>query len=161
MAPQGVIGHPPLSMDAVGATSIRVLAWRGVVTVACLVAVAAPAAAGAVRWWTEPDVQARLQLTAPQVAALNRLFDDTLSDRLASGARLTRLEQRLARLMAQPDAGEKETLRLVERVEGLRARRNVARTMMLVRMFRVLTPAQRRALDSLTRPKPVPPPRDP
>jgi Spy/CpxP family protein refolding chaperone len=51
--------------------------------------------------------------------------------------------------MARPDASEAETLRLAEKVESVRARRNVARTMMLVRMFRVLTPAQRRALDSM------------
>jgi len=125
--------------------------------VTCLVGSAAAASGAAVRWWTAPDIQVKLQLTAAQVSALNQLFEDTLSARLASAAKLTKLEQDLARLMARPDADEEQTLRLVEQVEGLRARRNIARTMMLVRMLRVLSPAQRQALTSMThRSLPIP-----
>ncbi len=133
-------------MDPVASTPVRVLALRSLVAVTCLLACAAGASAGAVRWWTAPDIQAKLQLKAAQVSALNRIFDENLSDRLASGAKLTTLEQAVARMMAQPDADEADTLHLVEQVEGLRARRNIVRTMMLVRMLRVLSPTQRRAL---------------
>ncbi len=149
MAPPGVIGHPHPGMCSVAPTPTRAQAWRGLVAVTCLVVSAASASAAVDRWWTTPDIQAKLQLKAAQVSALNRIFNETLSDRLASGAKLAKLEQDLARLMARPDAGEAETLRLVEDVEGLRASRNVARTMMLVRMLRVLSPAQRRTLKLL------------
>ena len=84
------------------------------------------------------------------LAAGLTLIAATLSERLASRERLVRLEAALARLMARPDAGEAETLKLVERVEALRARRNVSRTMMLLRMSRVLTSSQQAALNAST-----------
>ncbi len=136
--------------------SRRAYVLRAALAAVLLVAGAAPVAAGAdaVKWWTMRDVQSRLQLTPKQVAKLDRIFDETLAERLASRERLVRLEDALSRLMAQADAGEAETLALVEKVEALRARRNVARTMMLVRMSRVLTKVQRRALEAMSQPAP-------
>jgi Spy/CpxP family protein refolding chaperone len=136
--------------------NIRVLGRRAA-PLSVLLGLLAGQATGAevVKWWTAPDIQSRLQLTPRQVAELNRIFDETLSERLASRERLVTLEAALARLMARPDASEAETLKLVERVEALRARRNVSRTMMLLRMSRVLTLSQRAALDAAAdRPQP-------
>jgi Spy/CpxP family protein refolding chaperone len=130
---------------------LHTLRRRALLASALLVLLAWQAAAAeAVKWWTAPDIQARLQLTPRQVAELNRIFDETLSERLASRERLVKLEAALSRLMARPDTREAEALKLVERVEALRARRNVSRTMMLVRMSRVLTPSQHAALYAAT-----------
>ena len=156
MAPAGVLSDSQGRMLDLRRPSLRAHVLRAALAAVLLVSTAGPAAAGAeaVKWWTMRDVQARLQLTPKQVAKLNRIFDETLEERLASRERLVKLEGALSRLMAQADAGEAETLALVEQVEAHRARRNVARTMMLVRMSRVLTPAQRRGLDAMSRPAP-------
>ena len=98
------------------------------------------------KWWLAPDVQRALGLTQPQVVELNKIFETTFGERVRLRKQLDRLEADFARAMSSDD--DDRVTRLVGRVEAARAARNIARTMMLVRMYRILTPDQRRRLDS-------------
>jgi Spy/CpxP family protein refolding chaperone len=97
-----------------------------------------------------PDRGRQLGLTPRQVSELDALFDGTLDERIRLRKAFDRLEADFTRLLSDDDAAK--AIDLVPRVEAARAARNVARTMLLVRMYRVLTPHQRRVLgDSINR----------
>jgi Spy/CpxP family protein refolding chaperone len=61
----------------------------------------------------------------------------------------------LQQLLERGDAADPVVERLSARVETVRARRNVRRTLMLLEMYRILTPAQRLALSRLRAPGPA------
>ena len=106
---------------------------------------ALPAAAGADKWWLLADVQRQLGLTTHQVRELDTLFEGTLGERRRLRIELDRLEAKLARAMNE--GREEDAFGLIPRVESARAARNIARTMLLVRMYRVLKPNQRRIMN--------------
>ena len=129
-----------------------VVALRAVRTVAALVALTlslAPAAAGgpAAEWWRVASIQRELRLTPEQVASLEAIFRATHRRRLALNERLSRVEADLQKAIARGD--ETAAAALIAPVEAARSERNTARTMMLMRMYRVLTLQQRRALAAL------------
>jgi len=106
------------------------------------------------RWWLNPVVQQELGLTKTQVQALQRTFERGLPERVALRRDLDRLDAQLQRLI---ERGEDDGLveRFSARVEEVRARRNVRRTLILLEMYRILTPAQRLAFSRLRAPDPA------
>jgi len=103
------------------------------------------------RWWLNPVVQQELGLTKTQVQALQRTFERGLPERVALRRDLDRLDAQLQRLI---ERGEDDGLveRFSARVEEVRARRNVRRTLILLEMYRILTPAQRLAFSRMRAP---------
>jgi len=104
------------------------------------------------RWWLNPVVQQELGLTKTQVQALQRTFERGLPERVALRRDLDRLDAQLQRLI---ERGEDDGLveRFSARVEEVRARRNVRRTLILLEMYRILTPAQRLAFSRMRAPE--------
>jgi Spy/CpxP family protein refolding chaperone len=133
--------------------SVRVLAAACAIAI---VSLASLAMAGADKWWLASDVQRELGLTARQVTELNAIFEKTLSERLRLRLALDSLEAELARAMS--DGNEPQALSLIPKVESARTARNTERTMMLIRMYRVLTPGQRHRLNSRVLLERTPPP---
>lgn len=106
------------------------------------------AAAQAVEWWRIPQYQRELGLTSKQSAAIEHLFRMTLDERRALRDKLDRTEAALQNAFTEGD--ENEAIQLISEVENARAARNTARTMMLVRIYWVLSPQQRQRLKMLT-----------
>lgn len=132
----------------------------GVVLAACVlvldVAGPSPVHAGdqsRSRWWLDPLVQRQLALTKAQVDALQRTFAQGLPERLTLRRELDRLDSQLQAILERGDADDRSVERFIARVEKLRARRNVRRTMILLDMYRILTPPQRLALSKLRAPE--------
>jgi Spy/CpxP family protein refolding chaperone len=99
-------------------------------------------------WWTDPAVGERLQLTPPQVAAIEAAFRRTLPERKRLRSRLDHLEARLASLMEQ-GTDERQVLATIDDVERARAAGNIARSLMLLEMYGILTADQRAVLRKL------------
>jgi Spy/CpxP family protein refolding chaperone len=114
-----------------------------------VVVIPSPAAAERFKWWESPEVQSALSLSPKQVAALERIFDTSLPERRALLTALDKSEFELEQLLKEANPDERVAAELIDRLEEARARRNVARSMLLFRMRRVLTPAQRTALDRI------------
>lgn len=108
-----------------------------------------PSAAERFEWWQSAEIQRELRLTHTQVAALDSIFDANLPERRALRAAFDRYEFEFEQLMKEPDPDERLVVEVIDRLEQARARRNVRRTMLLLRMRRILTPVQRTALDKI------------
>jgi Spy/CpxP family protein refolding chaperone len=103
--------------------------------------VGAPARAGqAFKWWQSDHFQQELRLTGEQSRRLEEIFQEALPALRAEKKALDDAEATFERLVERGD--EHLVLAQVERVERARSELNVTRTMMLVRMRRVLTADQ-------------------
>ncbi len=102
------------------------------------------------RWWQNDAIRRELELTRNQVNILETLFVSTLEERRALRRELDCHEKYVQRLLARGEIDDTQALEAITRLEATRARRNTARTIMLVRMYRVLSTEQRRALKRLT-----------
>ena len=103
-------------------------------------------------WWRTVAVQAQLGLTAAQVTQIDTLYTRSLSRRRLLRSQLMQWQDRLARAMTNGIRDERQAARLVEHVVEAGRRTNVARTMLLVHIYQVLTPAQRSRLEHLSAP---------
>jgi Spy/CpxP family protein refolding chaperone len=104
-------------------------------------------------WWKSDEFRMALGLTVDQSARIDSIFQTTLPQLRQEMDELDRLEERLSRLIER-DADEVEIARHIDRVETARANVAKTRSLMLVRMRRVLTPDQRtrmRALEEASR----------
>jgi Spy/CpxP family protein refolding chaperone len=99
--------------------------------------------AGVSKWWHQTAVQRELCLTPAQVGLLDEAFQRKLPQRISLRRTLDDLDARLHRMIDDGNTDEETVMRLSARVEQIRADRNVARTLMLFEMYRVLTPSQR------------------
>ena len=95
------------------------------------------------KWWLSEDVRAQVGLSAQQSQELEGIFQAELPRLRAGWDELDRLEQELSRLMSDTAADESRVSAAVDRTESARASLNKTRTLMLFRMYRVLTPDQR------------------
>jgi Spy/CpxP family protein refolding chaperone len=117
----------------------------------CLLAISVEAQSTSSKWWLEHDIQTQLHLTAEQVKKVNDVFESTLAARRAQRQELDDLDRQLDALLDSATADDQEAAALIMRVEAARARRNVARMVMLYRMRRILTPDQRHWFDMRAR----------
>jgi Spy/CpxP family protein refolding chaperone len=99
-------------------------------------------------WWKSDEFRAALRLTADQSARIDSIFQTTLPQLRQEMDELDRLEEGLSRLI-ESDAEEVEIARHIDRVETARANVAKTRSLMLVRMRRVLTPDQRKRMRAL------------
>jgi len=99
-------------------------------------------------WWKSDEFRAALGLTADQSARIDSIFQTTLPQLRQEMDELDRMEVRLSHLI-ETDADEVEIARHIDRVETARANVGKTRSLMLVRMRRVLTPEQRSRMKTL------------
>jgi len=120
-------------------------------TVLCLLARGTAAqGAGQQSWWLSPAVQTTIALTPPQAARIDAIYRESLPERRRLRQQTTMLRRRLARLFANGPMSDADAVPLIDRLCTAEKQRKVARTMMLVRMNWVLTPAQRLQLADLS-----------
>jgi Spy/CpxP family protein refolding chaperone len=86
--------------------------------------------------------------------SIDAAFRATLPERRTCRLQLDALEEAVRRMMAHGEANDAAADALISRLEYARARRNMLRTMMLVRMYRVLSRDQRAMLRRLARRSP-------
>ena len=117
------------------------------VTVCLCATVSAEAESTPHKWWFSHDIQSQLHLTAEQVRKIDEIFESSLPARRALRQQLDALDRQLDALLGSATADDGDAAALITRVEAARARRNVARMVMLYRMRQILTPEQHRWFD--------------
>jgi Spy/CpxP family protein refolding chaperone len=120
----------------------RAKALFGSIAIAVLIGGGTPSVAESPQWWRAPTVQQELRLTKGQVAKIEQIFRSDLSERRHLAREQEALEARLAAVLLEGVAEEQVVSQLAEQVAQAQARRNVCRTRMLLRMYRVLTAEQ-------------------
>ncbi|MBM3777274.1 MAG: periplasmic heavy metal sensor [Acidimicrobiia bacterium] len=103
------------------------------------------------RWWQDGTVQREIGLTADQSTRIEGLFQEALPVLRRGKRQLDAAERDLARLIESDDSSESMLVQQVDAVEAARAAMNKTRTLMLLRMRRVLSAEQRDGLDALHR----------
>ena len=101
------------------------------------------------KWWTADRFKQELALTGEQSARLEKVYQDFLPQLRSSMEDLDREQASLSRLMADAGAAEADVVLAIDRVETARYTMSKARTMMLFRMSRILTPEQRAKLEGM------------
>jgi Spy/CpxP family protein refolding chaperone len=102
-------------------------------------------------WWRNESIVKDLGLTAEQVARLNAIFDTTMPELRQDREELERLEAKLSRMIQDERMDEATLARQIDRVETARANGNKTRSLMLMKMYRVLTREQRTRFDQLSK----------
>jgi len=106
-----------------------------------LLAPAAPVGAQSFAWWKSEQFQKEVGLTTEQCARIDNIVQSTLPKLRENKEELDKHEAKLSALIAE-GADEARVLRLVDRVEAIRASLNKMRTLMLLHQRQVLTPEQ-------------------
>lgn len=101
------------------------------------------------KWWRSAVYQRELGLTADQVARIEHIFQESWPSLQESKKELDRLESELSQVIAEGTAEESRVLRTIDRVEASRSTLARTRALMLYRIHRVLSPAQRERLKAL------------
>jgi len=122
------------------------VAVAGAVVIWAVVQLTASIHAQAYQWWHDAKVQRELELTSDQVKDLEGVFVPTLSDRQRLRRELDRLEEYVQQIIARADLDEALVSASIDQLEAARAKRNASRTLMLYKMYRILSPPQRRRL---------------
>jgi len=93
-------------------------------------------------WWIDPQLRQQLAITDAQSKAVEEIWQKTLPDLKKFRDQLTAADDQVSKLV-QDGAPEASVVALVEQAENTRAQANKARTLMIYRMYKVLTPEQR------------------
>ena len=102
-------------------------------------------------WWRTESIVKELGLTTEQTARLNAIFETTMPELRQEREELERLEAKLSRMIQDDRMDEASLARQIDRVETARANGNKTRSMMLTRMYRVLTRDQRVRFDQMSK----------
>ncbi len=108
-----------------------------------LVSSASYAGAQGFKWWQDDKVKAELGLTPDQTAKLEGVFQASMTPQRRNLEDLDKREKEFSALLLKDDTTEAEVMRQAAEVEVLRSELSKARTLMLFRMNRILTPEQR------------------
>jgi Spy/CpxP family protein refolding chaperone len=100
------------------------------------------------KWWVEEPMRGELGITDQQSAAIEQLWQKTIPKLREARDHLDTLEEQLSR-MIRDSSDEAAVVAQIEKVENTRSEANKARTLMLYRMNRVLTPDQRDKLKAM------------
>ncbi len=101
------------------------------------------------KWWQTADVKAELGLTNDQSDELEEIFQALRPKLRELMQRLEDEEEALASIMHALEAEEWEIALQIDQVETERSALSKTRLLMLYRMHRALTPAQRDALHEM------------
>jgi Spy/CpxP family protein refolding chaperone len=100
------------------------------------------------KWWQNPRA-AELGLTAEQSKRIEEIFQTTLPTLRTCNSELEKREARLNAMVSASDVTEGDVSRLIDQVEASRSEMSKARTLMLFRMYRLLTPEQRERVKAM------------
>jgi len=100
------------------------------------------------KWWIDEPMRGELGITDQQSAAIEQLWQKTIPKLREARERIDTLEEQLSR-MIRDSSDEAAVVAQIEKVENTRSEANKARTLMLYRMNRVLTPDQRDKLKAM------------
>ena len=125
--------------------AVRILALG----VLLLLAAAPRAGAQPFKWWQDEKSKVKVGLTDEQAARIEGIFQASGQKMRPAYEEFSRQENLLSALIEKADATEVEVMRQADQVESLRAELGKARTLMLFRVDRVLTPEQRVRLKEL------------
>ena len=102
-------------------------------------------------WWRNEAIVKELGLTTDQSTRINTIFETTVPELRQDREELERLEAKLSRMIRDDGMDEAALSRQIDRVETARAAGNKTRSLMLTRMYRVLTREQRVRFDQLSK----------
>jgi Spy/CpxP family protein refolding chaperone len=102
-------------------------------------------------WWRTESIVKELGVTTDQAARLNAIFETTMPELRQEREELERLEAKLSRMIQDERMDEASLARQIDRVETARANGNKTRSLMLMRMYRVLTREQRERFDQMSK----------
>jgi len=131
---------------------MKALLFFASVALAVATAVAAEAQGlprGPGKWWTLEKYKLELKLTEEQSAQIEQIFQTSMERMRSEKADLDRAQDAFRQLLAKTDAEELEYMRAIDRVEMARYTMSKERTLMLVRIHKVLTPEQRTRLQAM------------
>ena len=129
-------------MRYVGLATVVLCAW----TVLATTAVASEQRRSPHRWWTSDEVKAMLELREDQSAQLEEIYGQSRPKQRESWRRLNAEERSLSKMIADMTVSELDVTRQVDRVEAARSELRKTRTLMVFRMYRVLSSSQRTTL---------------
>ena len=102
-------------------------------------------------WWIDPQLRQQLGITDSQSKLVEDIWQKTLPDLRRWRDQLMSLDDQVSKMIAD-GAPEASVSALVEQTENTRAQASKARTLMLYRMFKVLTPEQRAKVKAIVPP---------
>ena len=102
-------------------------------------------------WWKTERYMQELRLTPDQSAQINEIVQTSFTRLKADKEDLDRAQSDFRALMERPNVSQRELLKAAERLEMARYSISKERTTMLVRIHSVLTPDQRRGLDTIAK----------
>ena len=114
--------------------------WRVTAVLIVLLFAAGPASAQAFKWWQSDRYKRELGLTGDQAKRCEEIFQAALPTLRAHKKALDDAETEFDRIMEK--GGDTAVMEQVDRVEAARAQLNKTRTMMLLKMRRLLTTDQ-------------------
>lgn len=95
------------------------------------------------KWWLSARVQQEVGITSEQAQTLEAIFQSVMPELRAHKAELDRLEQAVSDLLTAGTATEAQVTEAVARTEAARSALYQGRTLMVYRMYRVLSAEQR------------------
>lgn len=101
------------------------------------------------KWWLDDKLKTELGLSAQQSADVEATFQSAIPRLKAYKEQLDELEAELSRLIRERVADESTVAAHVDKVEAARAELSKARTLMLYRMHRILSPEQNARLQEM------------
>src|SRR5437868_325971 len=99
-------------------------------------------------WWKTPETRAELKISDQQSKDIDDIFQKTRPQLKTAKDELDRLNDMVSQMIKDGSADPDSVKTRVAELEQARARLNQARTMMLYRMHRVLSPDQRAKLNA-------------
>jgi Spy/CpxP family protein refolding chaperone len=100
------------------------------------------------KWWQNPRA-GELGLTSEQSRRIEEIFQATLPTLKTCNSELERRESRLNAMVSASGVTEVEVSRQIDQVEASRSEMSKERTLMLFRMYQVLTPEQRERVKAM------------
>lgn len=95
------------------------------------------------KWWLAEDSRAEFKITDQQSRDLEAVFQQLLPVLKTNKADLDREEKALTQLLSAATSNEATVVQTIERVEAARSALSKTRTLMLYRMYRLLSAEQR------------------
>jgi Spy/CpxP family protein refolding chaperone len=95
------------------------------------------------KWWSSPEGRAEFGLTDAQSRDLEAVFQQVLPQLRTHKADVDRYQQELTRLLSEASARESVVVKAIEQLEAAQSALSRTRTIMLYRMYRLLSPEQR------------------
>jgi Spy/CpxP family protein refolding chaperone len=95
------------------------------------------------KWWNSDEGRAEFAITDQQSRDLEAIFQQVLPTLKANKTDLDRQEKLLSQLLNAANSPEADVVRAIDRVEAARSALSRTRTLMLYRMYRLLSVEQR------------------